>query len=262
MRKLLQPFFTFVRWVICHCGWGRRFTAWYKKRRDDRRTAKARARLQRLGAAALGEIHEILSSEGIPYYLEYGSMLGAVREGHFILHDDDLDFGLPPDAVDAKKLCRHLITRGLSFDKAFAWRGFITEMSFFLRGIPVDFFLTFNIAGKVQGFSFDKFVSRDGRNVALVVKHLWKPDYAGVHDIDFMGVKTSMLNRAEESLTRTYGDWRTPVHNFKGKDKDAYRISVEDEADIILGLEEFLNYPERPASEIEEIIDDWFVDGM
>ena len=258
MRKLLQPFFSSARWVLCHWEAGRRFTAWYKKFRSDHLILNNRKRLQQHGTSALKYIHESLSEVGVSYYLEYGSMLGAVREKHFILHDDDLDFGLPPNAISAKQLCSILTRKGLKFDKAFAWRGFITEISFFYKNIPIDFFMTFNIGGKVQGFSFDKFVIRGGKHVALIVKHLWKPDFKGVHEIDFMGSTTLLLNYAEESLTRTYGDWRTPVENFRGKDKDTYRISVMDEAEIIMNEKELMQYPEKPSASSSQIIDDWF----
>ena len=258
MRKLLQPFFSLSRWILCHWEVGRRFTAWYKKFRIERLTMKNRKRLQKRGTSVLKHIHDILSSAGVPYYLEYGSMLGAVREKHFIRHDDDLDFGLPPDAISAKQLYTLVTRKGLKFDKAFAWRGLITEVSFFYKNIPIDFFMTFNIGGKVQGFSFDKFVVREGKHVAQIVKHLWKPDFKGVHEIDFMGVPTLLLNYAEESLTRTYGDWKTPVENFRGKDKDVYRISVEDEAEMLISAEELMQYPEKPSASSSQIVDDWF----
>ena len=59
----------------------------------------------------ISEVHEILlqiasefdricTKHGIPYYMLYGTMLGAVRHKGFIPWDDDMDFGIPFEYYD------------------------------------------------------------------------------------------------------------------------------------------------------------------
>ena len=46
----------------------------------------------------LRDIDSVCRAEGIPYFLECGTLLGAVRHGGFIPWDDDVDVGmLRPD---------------------------------------------------------------------------------------------------------------------------------------------------------------------
>ena len=58
--------------------------------------------LQRGGVALLGEFVELCEAHGLEYFLSYGTLLGAVRQGGFIPWDDDLDVGMPFD--DSERL--------------------------------------------------------------------------------------------------------------------------------------------------------------
>lgn len=55
-------------------------------------------KLQLAELSILRDIDSVCRSEGIPYFLECGTLLGAVRHGGFIPWDDDIDVGmLRPD---------------------------------------------------------------------------------------------------------------------------------------------------------------------
>ena len=60
--------------------------------------------LQRGGVALLGEFVELCEAHGLEYFLSYGTLLGAVRQGGFIPWDDDLDVGMPFD--DSERLAK------------------------------------------------------------------------------------------------------------------------------------------------------------
>ena len=57
--------------------------------------------------------HELLVKHGITHWIDYGTLLGAVREGAFIVWDDDVDFGiLDRDADRVLGLEREIAARG------------------------------------------------------------------------------------------------------------------------------------------------------
>jgi lipopolysaccharide cholinephosphotransferase len=64
----------------------------------------------------LKAFHGICEEEGLSYWLDAGTLLGAVRHGGFIPWDDDIDVLMP--AEDYEKFCR-LAQERLSFDMFF-----------------------------------------------------------------------------------------------------------------------------------------------
>ena len=58
---------------------------------DDRDLRK----LQLLELRILKEIDRVCRELGITYFLDSGSVLGALRHGGFIPWDDDIDLGMP-----------------------------------------------------------------------------------------------------------------------------------------------------------------------
>ncbi len=57
-------------------------------------------RLQRCELMIAEEIKRVCTSEGIPFFMVFGTMLGAIRHGGFIPWDDDIDFGVPAEYYD------------------------------------------------------------------------------------------------------------------------------------------------------------------
>ena len=51
----------------------------------------------------LNEFDKVCSSNGLRYYIAYGTLLGAIRHGGFIPWDDDVDLVMPRD--DYERLC-------------------------------------------------------------------------------------------------------------------------------------------------------------
>jgi len=68
------------------------------------RTVDVQEVQEKIGGA-LNEVHSLLVERGIPYWIDGGTLLGAVRYGTFIPWDDDADICIPrpflQDALDA-----------------------------------------------------------------------------------------------------------------------------------------------------------------
>lgn len=69
-------------------------------------------------AALLADVADKLERAGLEYWLDWGSLLGAVRDGRILEHDTDTDLSVP--AVHAEAL------RALA-DREFAARGYVVQ---------------------------------------------------------------------------------------------------------------------------------------
>lgn len=240
MRKWLQPFFTFIRWLICHFEYGRTFTSWYKKRRSYRIEQRKIRRLHRHGVKILNEIYTIFQRENITYYAEYGTLLGTLREHNFIAHDNDIDFGLLPDSVEPSKLMAVLLKNGYRFHRGFAYEGVITELCFLRYGISVDFFFRFNDSNdphRVFGFWYGEFDvdMKTGIGKANRIGIGDRPPFGPLMTIQMENkAKVVVPQNGADFLTYSYGDWQTHRRGFNGVDRNKHRDLIKGDAKLFI----------------------------
>ena len=175
--------------------------------------------LQRVGPSILADVHRALSSMGIQYFADYGTLLGIIREKGFIKHDDDIDFSIPVGAVTPERLMRAIDRIGdFSFAHAFASKGKISELSYHCRGVQVDFFFLEELGGKTYAVDYlepegnyelfqDPWPKR--RQERCVAQ--------GLHEVRLGDIITVIPTNYEQILTMTYGDWKTPMKGWKGQ---------------------------------------------
>lgn len=151
---------------------------------------------------AIDQAVHIFEELGITIMLCYGSLLGAIRDGGFIPHDDDVDFliydgsGSREEAIEKKeKLIKALAERGYR-SRNFSGENF--HVSFGRRSL--DFFICW----------------KDSSRVFLMMEsYLYRPiDHAIVYppsEIDFFGRKLKAPSRPEAFLAERYGEgWKIP----------------------------------------------------
>ncbi len=73
---------------------------------------------ERLALEYLEEVKEVFDNNKIPFWLEFGTLLGAIRDKKIIPWDDDIDLGILAEYVDSKfikkKLTNELEKKGFS----------------------------------------------------------------------------------------------------------------------------------------------------
>ena len=243
MRSIIQPVLTFVRWVICHTDSGRKFTRFYKETCDKRRRHKACMRLQRYGWEILSRVGAALDKTDAGYFVDYGTLLGLIREGGFIKHDDDVDFSLPCGKLDPQELLNIMLQYGFIFKRAFLWRGQITEITFLWKKIEVDFFYILNgNEGKHFSVGYDCFTKEDSVHVAKKITCLEKPDSLETKIMRINGVNVVVPVAISDFLENSYGTgWRVPVKNFNSEGME-HRTRFYDPARMFVTLNEFKQY--------------------
>jgi SAM-dependent methyltransferase len=157
----------------------------------------------------------------------YGTMLGAVREGNFLGHDNDFDAVYisdrrDPDEVRGEflELCSHLVERGYEVQVR-AWHAWVHGPR---RNVRVDiFFAWFDDTDHLQ-VSYGYHGEPVRRSAALST---WREGHLGRH-------RVPLPDNAEELLEQLYGaGWRHPdpgfSHHARSRRLDpAYRLTRDE----------------------------------
>jgi len=88
-----------------------------------------RRRLQRHGVEVLRRFETFMRKEGITHCLEFGTLLGVVRDKAFIKHDDDIDIVILPDAIKPAALLKKFIDAGYGYIHGFNYNGKLIEFT-------------------------------------------------------------------------------------------------------------------------------------
>lgn len=159
-----------------------------------------------LVAAFTRRVMDDLASLGYPAFLAYGTLLGCVREGQFIGHDDDVDLGVhvgpaaSPQEVD--ELSGRLLhgMQGLGYEVS---RFSIGQLQVVRDHLHADLFLAWS-----EGDRFHLNFAIQGSLPSAAVFPLGTAP--------LRGLAMAVPNRVEDFCAATYGpSWRTPQSGFR-----------------------------------------------
>ena len=140
------------------------------------------------------ELFHYFGSNRIDVFPVLGTLLGVIRDGSIIPHDDDLDLGfMEEDTVAVKDAIDDLSSRGFYLVHN---RG-NTRLTIVKRRILVDLY-PYRSMGKVF-----RQVGNENKNIAL-------PDALPLKKIDFKDQTILCFNSPESVLDNFYGDWKRP----------------------------------------------------
>ncbi len=173
------------------------------------------------GQIALELLHDVttvMEKHGVRYWLDFGTLLGIVRENRILPWDDDMDISIFEDDIELmqtkvmpeiKKLHYRCYTRKfpehINFFKQDAIRSFKVRNNrlFFLRGyVKLDIFAMHKKNEKLYWLEL-------GELHSLPEKLLQEFD-----TIEFNGKDYRIPKNYDEYLSYHYGDWRTPNENY------------------------------------------------
>lgn len=96
------------------------------------------------GLSTIFEIDKLLSQKNAVFFVDFGTLLGFVRNRKPLSWDYDIDFGICfNDLFQWEDLGKAMKTSGFQLEKQFTYNGTITEQTFRRNNIYIDFFSHF-----------------------------------------------------------------------------------------------------------------------
>ena len=160
---------------------------------------------------------ETLNTNGIPFWLEFGTLLGYYRERGFIKHDFDFDFGC--FLTDASKIKEILTKNGFTLIREFnSLKDGGIEECYLYKHTTVDVFYFRKDENKGTMFcntfrclTDDIYVNKIGK---AQVKRVDFPD-SGFELAEFKGCSVHIPKNSSEHLKSHYGeDFMTPSVSY------------------------------------------------
>ena len=182
------------------------------------------------GLEALKIIYDIAKKHNVNIWFEYGSLLGAYRDKGFIPYDFDIDLSMYHEDYSLE-FERSLFDAGFSIRRMFymvknldSSNRMMTEITLCYHGLYIDVFFNFRDQTNMRKlFSYTGKLGQEfaNRNIYSAEPTI-VPD-APKKEIDFMGIKFSIPENANECLESIYGkSYMTPIRDWVGEEKYEY----------------------------------------
>lgn len=180
--------------------------------------------------AALIDADEVLTGMGVAYWLDGGTLLGAIREGDFCADDhDDIDLSCWSGHTDRiPGYMRQMQNRG--FHLYHHWvgdpraPGKAQEVSMSRDRVKIDLF--FQERDEARGVAWHLIYRGDQGTPVVAPIHLLDSEVPLQRLAMLRGREFPVPVRAEDYLTHRYGDWRTPVHRSEWSSLAADRFKA------------------------------------
>ena len=160
-------------------------------------------RFKTLGERTVNRAKEILSKLNIPFWLSNGSLLGCIREGNLIPHDEDIDIGVwDACCLEHEVIKRSFLENGFRLCSELGRPGNAHEYSFITpEGVRLDIFFYIQEADHCWMGLWTS-AEKPMRMVFPSIPSFIMKKFAG-------GIFPVPSNY-EDMLYANYGDWQVP----------------------------------------------------
>lgn len=185
----------------------------------NHRHLKKRIRVMKSSSEkVIKDIHALLSSQNVVFFVDFGTLLGFVREGKPIDWDYDIDFGLClSDKYTWNDLKTSMEAKGYALVHEHQYCGLVTEQTYFCEGINVDFFCHFGFDDYSEYYVYYRDKNKEYKDKTYMSARKSRTVFID-SSIEYkvnMGI-VNVPNDYERYLEEVYGsDWRTPIKDFE-----------------------------------------------
>jgi len=171
-------------------------------------------RLKKVAPIIVKKIYMVFENIGIEYFYDYGSLLGIIREEHFLYGDNDIDVGvILKSQSDISKIYDSLKEHGFNYVCSFFYNEEIKEITFSYKGINVDFFI-YDYDYNSQSMAHYYFSRQSEKKyITWNTKDARRYTYSLQSDFiykEVYGVFCKIMKNYEKALEERYGNWCVP----------------------------------------------------
>lgn len=182
--------------------------------------------IKKNGNETLSIINKVFSKTNNLYFIDFGTLLGFIREENFISHDLDIDIGvLYANKADKIVIASEMIKHGFVKTHEFEYENEIVEQAYIIKGVKVDLFYYGNSETNNFCYAFYKLPQIHYPNVNNF--SAFRFDYEKIEGTEtrvINGVKVSVPLNPEFILSQKYGvNWRIPDKSWEYSDSPSIK---------------------------------------
>lgn len=187
-------------------------------KKTKKRMQRQREEIQNNSAKYLNLVESIMSTSCALYHACFGTLLGIVRDNKLITWDVDIDYAVViSDDFSWNDLEKAMSKSGFKKIREFVFEGIVTEQTYQVDKITIDFFGEFYDGNNMIQYTYNKLTGvKYSSYLDYSVFRLTLPRVDKIKQININGVNVSVPCNSEEILASVYNDdWRVPNPNWK-----------------------------------------------
>lgn len=216
----------------------------YQKYHGKKILSSRRETFQKYGRELLQQFGLVMEETKCPYWLEFGTLLGAVREHGFMPHDFDLDISIPQESYNSK-VRETLLKYGFKkVRRMYSPRYNVIEDTYSYKGVTIDIVLTFYDEKRDLMYSyafnevFSPSLASDFKKMDDYCIHKCYFPKMKLTEISFLGLKTYIPDNYKEHLSMIYGpDFMIPNPNWTSDSSHDIQVIYDKNISLIKDFE-------------------------